>query len=183
MYPPKIKHLYKKPLRRDFLNAKKLSFFTKKLYQRGLCNLNLTLHYGNSALINSQPIVTSHGFLLKFILLLKRVVRKKGKSFRFFFFRAVNLIRVSKQSKGARMGKGKGKSITPLQRFKPYQSLVEFAGIRYRRLVFISNFLSNRLATDLFLYVGPFLTLFSLDARYATIRGHLGFLLSTPLHV
>lgn len=179
----KVECLNRSYKRREFLNVKKLAFFTKKSYFRKKHNLKLFLKFGSSAIVNSQPMVVSNGFLLKFALLLKRVIKKKGKSFRFFFFRPTSLIKVSKQSKGARMGKGKGKSIMLIQRFLPYKTLVEFSGLRLKRLIYLSQFFSNRLAADLFLYVGNFLSLFGSTANPSWQTSHCAMLLSPNLNV
>jgi hypothetical protein len=120
-----------KKSRRTFLNVKKLSFFSKKLYiNSSFATRRLRLVFGEAAFVNLKPLILSNGFTLKLVLILKRLVRKRGKSFRSFFLKPANFIKISKQSKGARMGKGKGKSLASVQRMLPMKPLVEFSGVR-----------------------------------------------------
>lgn len=141
-------------LRRKFVNVKLVSFFSKKNFLCKRPPRNLAPVFGNAGFYPESPLILTNSFLSKFILYLKRVIRKRGKSLRFFFFKPLNLIKVSKQSKGARMGKGKGKTLTLVQRFSPLSFLVEFDGVRVGRLVHYFRLFRTRFPATLTLSLG-----------------------------
>jgi hypothetical protein len=137
--------------KRKFTNKKKLNFYFKKKFNNIYSGFSKQgFRFGNSALLNSNPIVLSSLFIFRFILLLKKIARKRDKTFRFFWWPRGSFITITKQSKGARMGKGKGKHLFAVQRYSPLIHFVEFFGVRSGRLLYFLNFFNTRFYSSFF---------------------------------
>lgn len=129
-----------------------MNFYSKKKFNNVYTRFSRrNFLFGNSALLNSNPIVLSSLFIFRFILVLKRVARKKDKTFRFFWWPRGSFLTITKQSKGARMGKGKGKHLFYVQRYSPLVHFIEFSGIRFGRLVYFLKFFNTRFYSFFFL--------------------------------
>jgi len=135
--------LLQKRLKRSTKSFKALNFFSEKSYMQFSYKQN-TLSYGDSSFINQSPLLLSYSFLLKFTLFLKRIAQKREKTMRYYYFKPLSFLKITKQSKGSRMGKGKGKTILKVQRFSPMQSFIEFRGVRVGRLVMFLNLINVR---------------------------------------
>lgn len=107
--------------------------------------------FGNSAILPTTTLLLSNRFLLRFDLNLRRIVRKKDKTLRRFWITTRVLFNLSRQSKGSRMGKGKGKNVQHFQFFNPFTNFIELSGVRYGRLIFFLSFLNKRFAQKLLL--------------------------------
>lgn len=141
-----------KTSKKKFSKKKKLNFYSKKKFQNvHTAFLRKSFLFGNSALLNSNPIVLSSLFIFRFILVLKRIARKKDKTFRFFWWPRGSFFTITKQSKGARMGKGKGKHLFVVQRYSPLIHFIEFSGIRFGRLFYFLKFFNTRFYSFFFL--------------------------------
>lgn len=116
---------------------KRVIFFPK-LRQRTLKYSNNTHTLPNTryvTMIPSNPLLLTQLFLTRFELKLKRIVRKKDKTLRRFWLTTRVLFNLTRQSKGARMGKGKGKNYQSLQRINPLTNFIGFRGVRFGRLI------------------------------------------------
>lgn len=133
---------------------KRVVFFPKlkrNLVKRcGAIPANFT--YGQVAMLPTNALLLSQLFMIRFDLKLKRVVRKKDKTLRRFWITTRVLFNLTRQSKGARMGKGKGKNLQLLQRINPFTNFIEFKGVRFGRLVHF-NLLFNSLFNSYFFLV------------------------------
>lgn len=85
------------------------------------------------------------------ILFFKKIIKKKDKALRKFWLNPKTLIRVTKQSKGARMGKGKGKHFFLIQRFPPFKTFAEFSGVRKGRLKFFLFKFNSKMSVNFIL--------------------------------
>jgi ribosomal protein L16/L10AE len=107
--------------------------------------------FGNSAYQPASLVILTSLFLTRFILFLKKIVRKRDKSQRRYWLAPRSFLRVTLKSKGARMGKGKGKHIVQIQRFRPFVNFVEFLGVRLGRLRLYLFKLNSRMTAKFFL--------------------------------
>lgn len=110
------------------------SFFYKRKSIYGLGAKTPVFHFGNAAFQPTSLVVLTSRFITRFILFLKKIVRKRDKSQRRYWLAPRSFLRVTLKSKGARMGKGKGKHVVLIQRFQPFINFIEFAGVRTGRL-------------------------------------------------
>jgi len=140
-------------LRRRHVMKPTTSFYKKKTYWSSSCSINrkFIFTFGSASFVPLSPVIVTSLFLTRFLLFFKRIVRKKDKTLRKFWLTPKSLLRVSKQSKGARMGKGKGKHIIFIQRTKPFTNFVEFSRVREGRLRFFLNKFNSKMST-LFFY-------------------------------
>ena len=106
---------------------------------------------GSSIFLTTRPILLKALFLIRFDLNLKRVIRKKDKTLRRYWITTRVLFNLSRQSKGARMGKGKGKNLQSLQLLTPFTKFILFTGVRPGRILFFLNFFNSRFTAPLFL--------------------------------
>lgn len=132
---------------------KKTNFFPNKNYWISSKNkrLRFPFSFGNAVFTLPRPLLLSSFFITRFILNLKRVVRKRDKTLRNYWVTLRVFLRVTYQSKGARMGKGKGKHNVLLQNIPPFSSFIEFKGVRYGRLLFFLKFFNSKLPINSFL--------------------------------
>ena len=107
--------------------------------------------FGNSFFFISRPLLLKSLFLIRFDLLLKRIVRKKDKTLRRYWITTRVLFNLTRQSKGARMGKGKGKNIQTFQLISPTTVFISFSGVRFGRLLFFLKFFNARFPCAVFL--------------------------------
>lgn len=110
-----------------------------------------TFRYGTAAFVPLKPLVLTSLFLIRFILFLKRITRKKDKTLRRFWITPKSFLKITKQSKGARMGKGKGKHFFLIQRIFSMSNFIEFKTIRTGRLHFFLRKLNARMPAPFFL--------------------------------
>lgn len=122
-------------------------------------------NFGNSKFINTNTLYLTPLFVTRFILNLKRVVRKKDKTLRKYWINSRVLFKLSKQSKGARMGKGKGKNLSQFQKYSAFTNFIEFKGVRFGRLLFFLKFFNSRFATKFFL-IRNWISFFSTTNNY-----------------
>lgn len=108
-------------------------------------------HFGNSFFLLTKPLLLTALFLIRFDLLLKRIIRKKDKTLRRYWITTRVLFNLTRQSKGARMGKGKGKNLQTFQLICPLTVFIAFRGVRYGRLLFFLKFFNSRLSSFIFL--------------------------------
>lgn len=80
------------------------------------------------------------------------MIRKKDKTLRRYWITTRVLFNLTRQSKGARMGKGKGKNIQTLQLITPLSCFIGFRGVRLGRLLFFLHLFNTRFAGAVFLY-------------------------------
>nr|YP_011027856.1 ribosomal protein L16 [Euplotes cristatus]UPM52066.1 ribosomal protein L16 [Euplotes cristatus] len=134
---------------------KRVVFFPKfRLPPVGRTRSSDTLRcFGNSVFYFAQPLLLKALFLIRFELLLKRVVRKKDKTLRRYWITTRVLFNLTRQSKGARMGKGKGKNVQVFQLITPLSCFVGFRGVRLGRLLFFLRFFNMRFAGAIFLQI------------------------------
>nr|ACX30995.1 ribosomal protein L16 [Moneuplotes crassus] len=108
-------------------------------------------HFGNSFFFLTKPILLTALFLIRFDLLLKRIIRKKDKTLRRYWITTRVLFNLTRQSKGARMGKGKGKNLQTFQLICPLTAFISFRGVRYGRLLFFLKFFNFRFSSFIYL--------------------------------
>nr|ACX30957.1 ribosomal protein L16 [Moneuplotes minuta] len=108
-------------------------------------------HFGNSFFFLTRPLLLTALFLIRFDLLLKRVIRKKDKTLRRYWITTRVLFNLTRQSKGARMGKGKGKNLQTFQLVSPLTAFIAFKGVRYGRLLFFLKFFNSRFSSFIYL--------------------------------
>lgn len=123
---------------------KKHFYLKKKLFYKKNIKTITKLKFGNIAFTTSQVLILNSIFLLRFILFLKKIARKSEKTLRYFWLTPRSYTNVTLQSKGARMGKGKGKKIIKLQRIGAGVNFVEFSGMRYGRLKYYLYYMNIR---------------------------------------
>jgi ribosomal protein L16/L10AE len=125
---------------------KKISYFSKKKHENSLNYINKrwSFNFGNSILTLPRSILFSALLTTRFILNLKKVVRKRDKTLRRYWITIRVFFKITKQSKGARMGKGKGKNTLQLQKYSPLSNFIEFKGVRYGRLIHFLKFFNSR---------------------------------------
>lgn len=130
---------------------KKLNYFPKKRHNLSCtyARKSFSFFFGNSIFSSPKLLFFSSLFLTRFILNLKRVVRKRDKTLRKFWITLRVFFRVTYQSKGARMGKGKGKHQILLQKVAPFINFIEFRGVRFGRLLYFLKFFNSRLPAKL----------------------------------
>lgn len=110
------------------------------------------LYFGNSSYRSRQSLILTLNFLIKFILFLKKITRKVDKNLRYFWLIPKSLLLIRFKNKGARMGKGKGKQITRIQRISHHTDFIEFYGIRIGRLLYFLFYLNLRFIQYFYLY-------------------------------
>lgn len=139
-------NIFKFCVKLRFMQAKRRNFFFKSP-TTFLSKLNLPkrFFFGNAALVPLSFLVLSSLFLTRFILFLKRVARKRDKTLRRYWLAPRSFIRIAYKSKGARMGKGKGKKIIHIQRYPPFINFVEFSGIRPGKLEYVNKQVNARM--------------------------------------
>lgn len=108
-------------------------------------------HFGNAFFFLTRPILLTALFLVRFDLLLKRIIRKKDKTLRRYWITTRVLFNLTRQSKGARMGKGKGKNLQSFQLVCPLTTFIAFKGVRYGRLLFFLKFFNSRFSAFIYL--------------------------------
>lgn len=108
-------------------------------------------HFGNAFFFLTRPILLTALFLVRFDLLLKRIIRKKDKTLRRYWITTRVLFNLTRQSKGARMGKGKGKNLQSFQLVCPLTIFIAFKGVRYGRLLFFLKFFNSRFSAFVYL--------------------------------
>ena len=124
----------------------RIFFYTKKTFtQFSPYTKNLKPRFGDSSFLPMSPLILSSLLLVRLVLFFKRIIRKRDKSLRKYWLTPRTLIRVTKQSKGARMGKGKGKHVSLLQRFPPLSPFAEFFRVREGRLRLFLKKLNSRM--------------------------------------
>nr|YP_011027892.1 ribosomal protein L16 [Euplotes vannus]UPM52102.1 ribosomal protein L16 [Euplotes vannus] len=124
--------------------------FGKPSIKHTSTNVHLN-HFGNSFFFLTRPLLLTALFLIRFDLLLKRIIRKKDKTLRRYWITTRVLFNLTRQSKGARMGKGKGKNLQTFQLICPLTVFIAFRGVRYGRLLFFLKFFNSRLSSFVFL--------------------------------
>lgn len=148
-------HLKNKNFRRNWKQRlqKRFIFFPKFRYfqLKKLGSRFTTFHFGNSVFTIPKPVFFTHIFLSRFDLNLKRVVRKKDKTLRRYWITTRVLFNLTRQSKGARMGKGKGRNFKTFQLINAFTSFIEFRGVRLGRLRYFLHLFNSRFTVPLFL--------------------------------
>ena len=94
---------------------------------------NNKLKFGDNGLLLLKTIQLSSNHLLKFKLFLKKAIKKRDKTKRFFWFNSFPHLPLTKKSTGSRMGKGKGKLKCWHTNIKSGVFLIEFINLRFGR--------------------------------------------------
>lgn len=110
------------------------------------------LYFGNCSFCAKQALYLNAKFLMKFILFIKKITRKVEKSLRRFWLIPQSLLAITLKSKGARMGKGKGKKLIYFQRIFARTNFIEFLGVRLGRLYYFLFYWNNRFYQKFYLY-------------------------------
>lgn len=114
-------------------------------------SLKESFFFGNASYQPASLVILTSLFITRFILFLKKIVRKRDKSQRRYWLAPRSFLKVTLKSKGARMGKGKGKHVVMIQRFRPFHNFVEFLGVRLGRLRVYLFKLNSRMTAKFFL--------------------------------
>lgn len=136
---------------RKLQRLRRKSFFYKPRTTYLNASLKEQFFFGNAAFQPASLVVLNSLFLTRFILFLKKIVRKRDKSQRRYWLAPRSFLKVTLKSKGARMGKGKGKHVVNIQRFRPFINFVEFSGVRSGRLRLYLFKLNCRMGPQFFL--------------------------------
>jgi len=152
----------------------KMSFYLKKkllIRYKFLSNSACFFKYGTVALKLTKGAVFYLKTFNKVLLILKRWVRKPDRTLKKLWLSPNYILRISKSSKGARMGKGKGGKALLISRFTPLSTLIETSNITFNRLYRLSKLLSWFFGTRL-LIVSNAIHLFT-RYHYTPSRGWL----------
>lgn len=101
--------------------------------------------FGSASFMPLSQMVLTSLFLIRFVLFFKRITKKKDKTLRRFWLTPKSFLKITKQSKGARMGKGKGKHFYLIQRIRPLSHFIEFKTVRTGRLRLYVRKLNSRM--------------------------------------
>lgn len=126
----------------------KFKFFYQKkssLRTYHLLQLPTRFCFGEIAFLTTSFMIFNLKRSLRFVLFIKRIIRRRFRGIRRFWILPGDYFRVSYKSKGARMGKGKGKSANILRRISPLSNLVEFKNVRPGRIFFFKRVINSRL--------------------------------------
>lgn len=110
------------------------------------------IRFGVYALFLMRGKVMTNLNFLKLKLFFKRFVRKPEKTLKKFWLSPIFLFTISLKSKGARMGKGKGKKLLKMLRLNPGKIFLEVSNIRLGRMFFFIKHLQLRLSLSILLY-------------------------------
>ena len=151
-HPTFIKFKFIKKKNWHQILQKRAIFFPKQTkFKLNVLKNYKKFNFGNSKFFNPQTFYLTPLFVTRFILNLKRIVRKKDKTLRKYWINSRVLFKLSKQSKGARMGKGKGKNLTQFQKYSAFTNFIEFSGVRFGRLLFFIRYFNSRFPTHFYL--------------------------------
>nr|YP_010117037.1 hypothetical protein KQ443_mgp27 [Euplotes vanleeuwenhoeki]QPM99251.1 hypothetical protein MitoLV_23 [Euplotes vanleeuwenhoeki] len=131
----------------------KMKFFYQKKKQYNFNNLSVPFHFGDLAFMTTTYLIFNLKRSLRFTLFIKRMIKRRFRGVRKFWILPGDYFRVSFKTKGARMGKGKGKSANILRRISPYLHFVEFKNVRLGRVLFFKNILNSRFPRPLLINI------------------------------
>jgi hypothetical protein len=81
-------------------------------------------------------------FFLKLSFVAKRLAKRPERSLRKFWITPSYVLNLTYKSKGARMGKGKGKKTVRTARFFPGKPFLEFSNVRSGKIFYFIKFLN-----------------------------------------
>ena len=147
-----LKKIYKK---KKFTKKNiNISVFKKKKEIKSSLSFFLSPYrfkFGSVALKFSKKLIITQLLYKKFLLLIKKIAKKPDKTLKILWLAPSYIFRLSYKSKGARMGKGKGKRHVLYQLYKPGKPFIEISNVRIGRIFYFIFYLN--LWTNNFFYL------------------------------
>lgn len=134
-------------MRFDFKNREMISF--KKRYDLGYKDLNLI--WGDYAMVLEKSYNIEYIYIYNFKKILKKFYKFKHKQKKVWLFLFKNYP-LTRKSKNARMGKGKGSFVRYCSRILKNQNIFEFIGFSLKEIKFLNKLFKIRVGIPIALY-------------------------------